>query len=111
MPTPFPDGSSRERHELPPEDALARGPVWVMDGVSGVRQVTGSHATLLGGDVLAVSAGDIPVCAIRAEDVLYYETLRVLDPGGTDRFGRSLWSGLGPGDELVLVWVDSGAFD
>jgi hypothetical protein len=43
----YPDGSRREHRDEPPLEALARGPVWLVDEVGG-RYEIGASAVLVG---------------------------------------------------------------
>lgn len=107
------DGTHRIAHDLPPVAALERGPVWVIDAISGHIDSRAAHASLAGiadTSVLVLYDDDRLLGAIPAGFVMSYETVTILDPAVETSYGRRLWQGLEFGDELTLVYVYTGVF-
>lgn len=95
------DGTVRERYDGVPHDALRRGPVWLVDRVSGRCYARAASAVMADGVLQLAGGGEIA-----DTDIASYERVAVRNPAASD-----LWRGVEPGAELTLVWFDSGDVD
>lgn len=99
-----PDGAVHARHAEPPLEALAEGPVWVVEQVLGRRYAAGDSARFENGSLVVHDGG--ATSRVAAELIVGYET--VLVPSVR---GDGLWSEYAPGTQVAVVWIQTGDFD